>query len=66
MLRVNELKGEIKRNGLTLAETAKLIGISETTLWRKMKNNSFNLNEANALVRVLGIADPGHIFFGTD
>lgn len=66
MLKVNELKAEIVRNGLTLAQTAKKIGISQTSMWRKMKTGSFDLNEANALIEVLGIQNPGHIFFGSD
>lgn len=64
MLNANLLKAEIKRNGLTLASTAKMIGVSESTFWRKIRNNSFNLGEADMLIQVLDIKNPGQIFFG--
>ena len=60
---VNGLKAEIKRNGLTLEQTANLIGISNSTFWRKLKNNSLDLCEAERLIKVLNIQNPGHIFF---
>lgn len=66
MLNANLLKAEIKRNGLTLASTAKMIGVSESTFWRKIRNNSFNLGEADKLIQVLDIKNPGQIFFGSN
>lgn len=62
-MNVNALKGEIKRNGLTIAQTAKKIGISESTMSRKLKEGSFGLTEANALIGLLGIEHPENIFF---
>ena len=62
-MNVNALKAEIKRNGYTLKETANLIGISTSTFWRKLKNNSLDLCEAEKLIQVLCIKDPGQIFF---
>lgn len=63
-MNVNALKGEIKRNGMTLAETAAKIGISESSMYRKMKNNTFGLCEAEKLITVLHIEKPEDIFFG--
>ena len=65
-MNVNGLKAEIKRNGLTLEQTAGLIGISSSTFWRKLKNNSLDLREAEKLIKVLNIQNPGHIFFGAN
>lgn len=61
---VNGLKAEIKRNGYTLQETAGLIGISTSTFWRKLRNNTLDLCEAEKLIQVLNIQNPGQIFFG--
>lgn len=45
-MRVNELKAEIVRNGLTIEQFADSIGIGRTTLWRKLNNpNNFTLGE---------------------
>ena len=63
MLNANLLKAAIKMNGLTLASTAKKIGVSESTFWRKIRNNSFTLGEADRLIQVLSIQNPGQIFF---
>lgn len=62
-MNVNALKGEIKRNGLTIAQAAKKIGISESTMSRKLKEGSFGLTEVNALIGLLGIEHPENIFF---
>lgn len=59
----NALKCEIKRNGLTLRQAAKKIGISETTMTRKLKNGTFGLDEAEMLVALLGIKQPVKVFF---
>ena len=60
----NSLRAEIVRNGMTQAQVAKSIGVSESTFIRKMKNGSFSLSEAKCLIELLHIKDPGSIFFG--
>ena len=61
-MNVNALKAEIVRNGYTMAQVAKLIGISETTMSRRLKKQDFGLNEAQRLIDVLHIQNPGDIF----
>lgn len=63
MLNTKALKGEIKRNGLTIAQVAAEIGISESTMSRKLKYGSFGIEEAEKLISLLHIADPCAIFF---
>lgn len=63
MLNANALKGEIKRNGLTIAQVADAIGVSESTMSRKLKYGSFGIEEAEKLITLLDIADPCAIFF---
>ena len=62
-MNANALRGEVKRNGLTLAEVAKSIGISESSMSRKLKNGTFCLDEAVKLVELLDIKEPTEIFF---
>lgn len=66
MLNANALRAEIARNGLTQKSVAKSIGITPTTFSKKMKDGSFGLLEANALIRLLDIKDPEAIFFDTE
>ncbi len=61
-MNVNALKAEIVKNGYTIAEVAKLIGLSETTMSRRLKKQDFGLDEAERLIDVLHIQNPGEIF----
>ena len=61
-MNVNALKAEVVRNGLTMAQVAKLIGISKTTMSRRLKKQDFGLDEAERLIDVLHIQNPGDIF----
>lgn len=64
MFNENALKAEIIRQGKSNKEMAKLIGVSETTFWRKLKNGTFGIDEAAILVKELKIKNPTEIFFG--
>lgn len=64
MLNVNALRAEIARNGMTQGQVAQCIGMSATTFSRKIKNNGFKIDDAEKLIDLLGIQDPGAIFFG--
>ena len=67
MLDTNALRGEIKRNGLTVAQTAEAIGMSPATLFRRLKTGGgLTLGEADSLIRLLGIKDPSSIFFSSN
>lgn len=63
-MNTNALKAEFVKRGMTQAEVAKAIGMSCSTLNRKLKNGTFGLDEANDLIRCLKIENPERIFFG--
>ena len=62
-MNIQALKAEIVRQGYTQAEVAKLIGISETTMSRRMQKENFGLDEAKKLIELLKIHNPQDIFF---
>lgn len=66
MLNVNALRAEIARNGMTQGQVAERIGITATTFSKKMKTNGFGLDEADKIIELLGIQDPGAIFFSNE
>lgn len=63
MLNANLLRAEIARNGMTQGQVAERIGMSANTFSFKMRNNGFGLVEADKLIELLGIRDPGAVFF---
>ena len=63
MIRTNELKGIIVKQGYSQRKVAKLLGLSEKTFYSKMKKGVFNSDEIEALIRLLDISDPVSIFF---
>lgn len=64
-MNVKALKAEIVKAGYTQAEVAKLIGISEATMSRRMRNKDFGIVEANKLIELLKIQNPQDIFFAS-
>lgn len=58
------LKGCIVSKGYTQQDVAKAIGISQSTLSRKMKRGTFGLDEARKLIKLLDITNAEEIFFG--
>lgn len=66
MLNRNALRAEIVRNGLTQKDIAKIIGISEKTFILKMKKGVFGTDEAEAMIKALGITNPISIFFAEE
>lgn len=55
-MKLNELKAEIVRNGLTTEELANKTQITRTTLWRRFNNPSgFTLAEITNIADVLGL-----------
>ena len=66
MLDRNALKAEIVRNGLTQKDVAKMIGISEKTFISRMRKGAFGTDEAEIMIRLLGIKHPAEIFFAAE
>lgn len=58
------LKGKIAEKGLNQSKLAKHLGISETTMSKKMRCESdFTVTEVYTLMFLLGIEDPKDYFF---
>lgn len=60
-----ELEVAIKRSGLTKRELAKKIGLSETSLYKKIHNiTEFKASEVSALIEILSLEEKvKEIFF---
>lgn len=62
MIKTNELKGIIVKNGLTQSDVANLIGITPKTFYEKMKIGVFGSDEIQIMIDKLHIDDPMSIF----
>ena len=59
-----ELEIAMKRKGINAVSLAKIIGISLSTLYKKMNGNSeFTRSEIQRIVEALGLESPMGIFF---
>ena len=63
MIKTNELKGIIAKNGLSQSDVAYLIGVTPKTFYEKMKNGVFGSDEIQIMIDELHIEDPMTIFF---
>jgi hypothetical protein len=63
LIKTNELKAEITRNGYTQEDMAKIIGIAPKTFYLKMKKGVFGSDEIQIMIDKLKIKDPVSIFF---
>lgn len=63
MVNSNKVKGLIVENGYSMSEIADYLGISTTSLNRRLKKGVFNSNEIDILIEKLHITDPMPIFF---
>ncbi len=66
MIKTNELKGIIVKNGLTQSDVANLIGITPKTFYEKMKTGVFGSDEIQIMIDKLHIDDPMSIFFAKE
>lgn len=66
MIKTNELRGIIVKNGLTQAEVAAKIGVTPKTFYEKMKNGVFGSDEIQIMIDELNIDDPVSIFFARE
>lgn len=66
MIKTNELKGVIAKNGLSQSDVAIMIGITPKTFYEKMKNGVFGSDEIQIMIEKLHIEDPLSIFFAKE
>ena len=57
MLDVQKLKGKIVEKGKSVESVSAELGINPATFYRKLKNNSFEINEADKLVDILSLTN---------
>jgi len=63
MIDTNKLRGAIRAKGYTLAEAAKIIGISESSMQRKLKIGIFGSDEIEKMIDAYDIREPKEVFF---
>ena len=63
MIKTNELRGIIAKNGLSQSDVAIKIGITPKTFYEKMKNGVFGSDEIQIMIDNLNIENPMDIFF---
>lgn len=63
MIKTDELRGIIAKNGLSQTDVAKMIGVTPKTFYEKMKNGVFGSDEIQIMIDELRIDNPMPIFF---
>lgn len=63
MIKTDELRGIISKNGYSQVDIAKKIGITPKTFYEKMKKGVFGSDEIQIMINELHISDPMSIFF---
>ena len=66
MIRTDELRGVIAKNGLSQSDGAAKIGVTPKTFYEKMKNGVFGSDEIQVMIDELHIDDPMAIFFAKE
>lgn len=66
MIKTNELRGIIAKNGFSQSDVAEKIGITPKTFYEKMKNGVFGSNEIQIMIDELHIENPIEIFFAKE
>jgi len=66
LIRTNELKGIIVKNGFTQKQVAERIGITPKTFYEKMKRGVFGSDEIEIMIEMLNIGNPSEIFFAKE
>lgn len=57
-MNIEKLKSKIIENELSISETAHLMGIDKSSLYRKLKNHdTVTIGEADKLKRILNLTD---------
>lgn len=65
MIQINKLKALFVEKNITQQEIAKELGITETTMSRKMKKGIFDSDEMYKMIEILEIENPSEIFFAS-
>ncbi len=63
MIKTDELRGIIAKNGYSQSDVAVMIGVTPKTFYEKMKNGVFGSDEIQIMIDRLSISDPMAIFF---
>jgi DNA-binding XRE family transcriptional regulator len=66
LIKTNELKGIIVKNGFSQSDIAAKIGITPKTFYEKMKNGVFESDEIQIMIDELHIDNPLAIFFAKE
>ena len=66
MIKTDELKGIIAKNGYSQSDIAAKIGVVPKTFYEKMKNGLFGSDEIQIMIDVLKIENPVDIFFAKE
>lgn len=66
MIRTDDLKGIIAKNGMSQSDVAKLIGVTPKTFYTKMKTGVFGSDEIQIMIDKLHIENPTDIFFAIE
>lgn len=66
MIRTDELKGIIAKNGISQAKVAVAIGITPKTFYEKMARGVFGSDEIEKMIRLLHVENPIDIFFAAE
>ena len=62
MIKTNELRGIIAKNGFSQSDVATMIGVTPKTFYEKMKNGVFGSDEIQIMIDELNIENPIAIF----
>lgn len=63
MIKTDELRGIIAKNGLSQKDVAQMIGVTPKTFYMKMEKGIFGSDEIEKMINGLNIAEPMPIFF---
>lgn len=66
MIRTDELKGVIAKNGYSQSDVAGMIGVTPKTFYEKMKIGVFGSDEIQIMIEKLHINNPISIFFAKE
>lgn len=63
MIRTDELRGIIAKNGMSQKDVAAMIGVTPKTFYQKMEKGIFGSDEIEKMIDGLNIKEPMPIFF---